>query len=88
MPRVGVGEEAYRLFLRMLQEGFKPNAVTYMSILNPCASAGALDWVKEVHSHARDGGFESDVRVGYALFHAKCGSMMRGWFLTERNNVM
>ena len=73
----GCGSEAYELFLHMQREGFKPNAITYMSILNACASAGALEWVKEVHTHAREAGFESDVRVGSALVHmyAKCGSI-------------
>ena len=73
----GCGHEAYELFLQMQREGFKPNAITYMSILNACASAGALEWVKEVHTHAREAGFESDVRVGNALVHmyAKCGSI-------------
>ena len=73
----GCGHEAYELFLQMKREGFKPNAITYISILNACASAGALEWVKEVHTHAREAGFESDVRVGNALVHmyAKCGSI-------------
>jgi pentatricopeptide repeat protein len=36
-----------------------------------------LEWVKEVHSHALEAGFESDVRVGNALVHmyAKSGSI-------------
>ena len=48
-----------------------------MSILNPCASAGALEWVKEVHRHALRAGLESDARVGNALVHmyAKSGSI-------------
>ena len=73
----GCGHEAYELFLQMQREGFKPDAFTYSSILNACASAGALEWVKEVHRHAHEAGFESDVRVGSALVHmyAKCGSI-------------
>jgi hypothetical protein len=48
-----------------------------VSILNAYASAGALEWVKEVHNQAREAGFELDLRVGNALVHiyAKCGSM-------------
>jgi pentatricopeptide repeat protein len=73
----GCGEEAYGLLLQMTREGFKPDARTYVSILNACASAGALGWVKEVHNQAREAGFELDLRVGNALVHmyAKCGSM-------------
>ena len=73
----GRGVEAYDLYLKMKEEGFQPNAVTYMSLLNDCASTGALEWVKEVHRHVLEGGLESDVRVGNALIHmyAKCGSI-------------
>jgi hypothetical protein len=37
--------------------------------LNACASAGALDWVKEVHNQAREAGFQLDLCVGNALLH-------------------
>ena len=37
-------QEAYELFLRMLREGYVPDAIICMSILNACASAGALEW--------------------------------------------
>ena len=73
----GRGVEAYDLYVKMIEECFQPNAVTYMSLLNDCGSAGALEWVKEVHSHILEAGYESDVRVGSALIHmyAKCGSI-------------
>ena len=73
----GRGVEAYDVYLKMKEEGFQPNAVTYVSLLNDCASTGALEWVKEVHSHILKAGYESDVRVGSALIHmyAKCGSI-------------
>ena len=73
----GFGHEAFSLFLQMQRGGFVPNAITYVSILSACASAGALEWVKEVHSHAMRAGLESDVRVGNALVHmyAKSGSI-------------
>lgn len=53
----------------MKQEGFKPDAVTYVSILNACSSSGALEWVKEVHRHVLEAGFESNLRVGNVLVH-------------------
>ena len=73
----GRGVEAYDLYLKMREEGFQPNAVTYVSLLNDCASIGALEWVKDVHRHILEGGYESDVFVGSALIHmyAKCGSI-------------
>lgn len=73
----GRGDEAFGLFLQMQQNGFVPNAFTYSRILNPCPSAGALQWVGEVHAHALEAELESDVRVGSALVHmyAKTGSI-------------
>ena len=73
----GRGVEAYDLYLKMKEEGFQPDAVTYISLLNDCASTGALEWVKDVHRHILEGGYESDVRVGNALVHmyAKSGSI-------------
>ncbi|CAM6102539.1 unnamed protein product [Calypogeia fissa] len=77
LAKRGFGHEAYRLFVKMRQEGFEPDAITYMSILNASASAGALEWLKEVHRHATETGLESDVRVGSGLVHmyAKSGSI-------------
>jgi pentatricopeptide repeat protein len=46
----GFGGDGFDMFIRMQEEGFKPNVYAYVSILNACASAGALEWVKEVHN--------------------------------------
>ncbi|KAG0592855.1 hypothetical protein KC19_1G285400 [Ceratodon purpureus] len=85
----GDGKEAYRLILEMEQDGFKPDAITYLSILNACASAGALEWVKKVHRHALDAGHELDVRVGNALVHmyAKSGSIDDARVVFDRMKV-
>ena len=82
----GRGVEAYDLYLKMKEEGFQPNAVTYMSLLNDCASTGALEWVKDVHRHILEEGHESDVRVGSALVHmyAKSGSIEDAQLVFER----
>ena len=82
----GRGVEAYDLYLKMKEEGFQPNAVTYVSLLNDCASAGALEWVKDVHRHILEEGHESDVRVGSALVHmyAKSGSIEDAQLVFER----
>jgi pentatricopeptide repeat protein len=73
----GRGHEAYELFLRMQRDGFEPDAITCISILNACASAGALEWVKEVHRHVLKARLGSDLRVASALVHmyAKSGSI-------------
>ena len=82
----GRGVEAYDLYLKMKEEGFQPEAATYVSLLNDCASTGALEWVKDVHRHILEGGYESDVRVGSALVHmyAKSGSIEDAQFVFER----
>ena len=52
--------QAYVLFLKMKEKRFQPGAVTYMSLPNDCASTGAVEWVKDVHRHLFEGGYESD----------------------------
>jgi pentatricopeptide repeat protein len=86
----GFGGDAYDMFIRMQQECFEPDARTYVSILNACGSAGALEWVKEVHNHALEVGFELDLRVGNALVHmyAKCGSIDDARLAFLRNRGM
>jgi pentatricopeptide repeat protein len=73
----GCGEEAYQLLLQMIHKGFKPNAITFLSILNASASTGASQWVKEVHNHVLELGLEADLRVSSALVHmyAKSGNI-------------
>lgn len=77
LAKRGCGDEAFSRFLQMQREGFVPNAITYLSILNANASAGALEWVKEVHHHATKARLDVDVRVGSALVHmfTKSGSI-------------
>jgi pentatricopeptide repeat protein len=82
----GFGGNAYDMFIRVQQVGFKPDARTYVSILNACGSARALEWVMEVHNQAHEAGFELDLYVGTALVHmyAKCGSMDDARLVFER----
>ena len=57
------GVEACDLYVKMKEEGFQPNAVTYMSSLNDCANTGALEWMKEVHRHILEEGHESNIHM-------------------------
>ena len=70
-------EKAFEVFRQMQRVGMKPDQITYMSILNACASPVALERGREVHAHIIDAGLQSDVRVGTALvnMYAKCGSI-------------
>jgi hypothetical protein len=48
----------------MQRDGVVPNAVTYLSILNPSASnVRALKWVKEIHAQAHKAGLEMNAQM-------------------------
>jgi len=71
------GGEAFKVFLRMQQEGVKPNKITYMSLLNACTVPETIEQGKQVHAQITRAGFESDVCVGSALIsmYVRCGSI-------------
>ena len=74
----GYGSEAIQLFDQMQIEGVLPNKVTYVSLLDACASQSALAEGKVIHTHIHDGRAESDLVVGNALMnmYSKCHSLM------------
>jgi pentatricopeptide repeat protein len=61
----------------MKAEGLQPNPVTFVRVLNACASVGALEEGRHAHKQIIQSGCESDVFVGSSLIdiYAKCGSM-------------
>ncbi|KAJ7540213.1 hypothetical protein O6H91_10G005500 [Diphasiastrum complanatum] len=71
----GLGKEALDLYEQMKQEGMQPNNVTFVLLLNACASLAALEQGKQLHSEIIKRGFQSDVVVGRTLvdMYAKCG---------------
>ncbi|CAK9234682.1 unnamed protein product [Sphagnum troendelagicum] len=79
--KCGQGQKALRLFRQMQQEGVLPNAVTFMVVLNACASVVALEEGRRVHEQITQSSCESDVFVGNSLIdmYAKCGSMEDAW---------
>ncbi|KAJ7540077.1 hypothetical protein O6H91_10G001000 [Diphasiastrum complanatum] len=89
----GLGKDALALFEQMKQEGMQPNNVTFVLLLNACASLAALEQGKQLHSEIIKRGFQSDVIVGRTLvdMYAKCGCTedARGLFdnMTERDVV-
>ncbi|KAJ7298214.1 hypothetical protein O6H91_Y009900 [Diphasiastrum complanatum] len=70
-------KEAIELCERMKQEGLKPDKVTFVSLLNACASTAALQEGKQAHADILDAGFEKDIFVSNALIdmYGKCGSL-------------
>ncbi|KAF8413834.1 hypothetical protein HHK36_001828 [Tetracentron sinense] len=73
----GLGEEALKLFLEMLDMGLKPDQFVCSSLLNACANLSAYEQGKQVHVHILKLGFVLDIFAGNALvnMYAKCGSI-------------
>jgi pentatricopeptide repeat protein len=61
----------------MQQEGVEPSSVTFVGVLNACASVVALEEGRLVHQQIVKSGCESNIFVGSSLvdMYAKCGSM-------------
>jgi len=71
------GQKALELFSQMQQEGVKPDSVTFVGVVNACASWVALEEGRCAHEQIIQSGWDSDVFVGNSLvdMYAKCGSM-------------
>ncbi|KAJ7547233.1 hypothetical protein O6H91_08G076100 [Diphasiastrum complanatum] len=77
LAKHGKVKEALSIFERMMQQGVKPDKITYVNILKACGSAAALDQGKLIHRHIMGSGIVMDVMVGSAVvdMYAKCGSL-------------
>ncbi len=75
------GHKALELFRQMQQEGVQPDSVTFVGVLNACASLVALEEGRCAHKQIIQNGSDSDVFVGNSLvdMYAKCGSMEDAW---------
>lgn len=74
----GHAKEAIRFFEQMQQdETVVPDEVTFVSMLDACASEAALDEGKHIHSLLQNSGFKVSVTVWNALInvYGKCGSL-------------
>jgi pentatricopeptide repeat protein len=58
--RCGEGKRALELFWQMQQEGVEPNFVTFIGVLNACASVAALDKGRHVHQQIIESDCDSD----------------------------
>jgi pentatricopeptide repeat protein len=79
--KCGQGQKALELFQEMQQEGVQPDSVTFVGVLNACASMIVLEEGRFVHQQIIQSGLESDVFVGSSLvdMYAKCGSIEDAW---------
>jgi pentatricopeptide repeat protein len=73
----GQGQKALQLLQQMQHEGVLPDRVTFVGLLNVCASVAALDEGRHVHKLIIQRGWESDAFVGSSLvdMYGKCGSI-------------
>jgi pentatricopeptide repeat protein len=79
--KCGQGLKALDLYKQMLLGGVEPDPVTFMEVLNACASVGALEEGRLVHEQIVLCGHESDDVVSSSLIimYAKCGSLEDSW---------
>ncbi|KAJ7538126.1 hypothetical protein O6H91_11G035200 [Diphasiastrum complanatum] len=70
-------DKALELFAQMQHSEVQPNSVTFMSLLNACASIAALEEGRFVHCLVIRNGCHSDAIVGHCLvnMYSKCGSI-------------
>ncbi|CAK9881683.1 unnamed protein product [Sphagnum jensenii] len=84
--KCGYGRKALELSQQMQQEGVEPNTLTFVGVLNACASLAALEEGRHLHQQIIQSGCESDVLVGNSLvdMYAKCGSIEDAWTVFNR----
>jgi pentatricopeptide repeat protein len=75
--KCGQGQKALELFQQMQQEGVQSDPVTFVGVLNACASMAALEEGRHAHEQIIQSGYESVAFVRNSLIdmYAKCGSM-------------
>lgn len=83
----GKGDESILLFEKMVDEGFRPNAVTITAILASCSHSGLIDQGKKIFSSMNsDYGFEPTAEH-YACMvdlFGRCGCLEEALRLLER----
>ncbi|CAM6054309.1 unnamed protein product [Sphagnum tenellum] len=75
--KCGQGQEALELFRQMQKEGVQPNSVTFVGLLNACASVAALEEGRCAHEQILQSEWHSNIFVRNSLvdMYGKCGSM-------------
>lgn len=68
-------EEALFLFSQMLRHGFKPDQITYSTIVSLCGSLALHGWGRTVHLRTIKTGYICDTSVSSSLIsmYSKCG---------------
>ncbi|PPR96453.1 hypothetical protein GOBAR_AA24217 [Gossypium barbadense] len=76
-------DQAFDLFVKMMEYGLRPNQVTMTTMLSLCAETGALDMGKWIHTVIDRQAVEMDTILKTALLemYAKCGDIDGAWKL-------
>jgi pentatricopeptide repeat protein len=79
--KCGQGQKALELFQQMQNERVEPDTLTFVGVLNACASVVALEVDRHVHEQIIQTGCNSDVFVSNSLIdmYLKCGSFEDAW---------
>ncbi|CAM6051402.1 unnamed protein product, partial [Sphagnum compactum] len=75
--KCGQGQKALKFWQQMQDEGVQPAPVTYMGVLNACASVASVKQGRHVHKLIMQSGHEADVSISNSLIdmYVKCGSI-------------
>lgn len=73
----GESKAALLLFHQMMQDGLKPNKITFASVLGACGSPDCLAQGEMIHAKVVGCGFLFDIIIGNALIdmYGKCGKV-------------
>ncbi|XP_031484938.1 pentatricopeptide repeat-containing protein At2g13600-like [Nymphaea colorata] len=80
-----LGEEAFQLFVDMIQSNIKPNCFTFASLVSACTGLASIDLGKQVHAQVIIVGVDEDTFVMNSLLdmYAKCGDVEDARYLFE-----
>lgn len=83
------GRKALELFDQMQQKGFQPNKITFVCILDACASSSAIATGEHIHDLIVHNSLELDVVIGTALvnMYGKCGQLYSARCIFDRMTV-
>ncbi len=81
MCNVSKGRRHWNYLKKCNKKVLQPDSVTFVGVLNACASILALEEGRCVHQQIVECGWDSDVFVGNSLvgMYAKCGSIEDAW---------
>ncbi|XP_010260584.1 PREDICTED: pentatricopeptide repeat-containing protein At2g13600 isoform X1 [Nelumbo nucifera] len=73
----GLGAQTLSMFIEMCNQGFRPNSMTYASVLSACSSILDLEWGRHLHARILRLEPSIDVFMGSGLIdmYAKSGSL-------------